>query len=242
MKALQAIEDKLIKIQKDKENIANTPIFAQAAKAGELEYSQKAIENVRKEAMAAKEATSEWALANSATAKTYDQYRYAQKNIQSILTSGKATREETIQLQSELKRVSKEIDKIEGQTKTLKASSSQLFSIVNQLAMGFGVFFSLQSITQFITKMVQVTGEFELQHVALTSIIQDSRQANEIWNETIANALKSPFSVKSLVTYTKQLAAYRIENEKLVDTTKRLADISAGLGIDMQRLILAYLS
>ena len=37
-----------------------------------------------------------------------------------------------------------------------------------------------------------------------------------------------------------QLSAYRIENDKLYETTKRLADVSAGLGVDMQRLILAY--
>lgn len=46
--------------------------------------------------------------------------------------------------------------------------------------------------------------------------------------------------VKELVTYTRQLAAYRIETNKLHDTTKRLADVSAGLGVDMQRLILAF--
>ena len=53
-------------------------------------------------------------------------------------------------------------------------------------------------------------------------------------------AINSPFRLKELVTYTKQLAAYRVEASKLYDTTKMLADVSAGLGVDMQRLILAY--
>lgn len=56
----------------------------------------------------------------------------------------------------------------------------------------------------------------------------------------MALAVKSPFQVKELVTYTKQLAAYKIEADKLYDTTKMLADVSAGLGVDMGRLILAY--
>ena len=61
-----------------------------------------------------------------------------------------------------------------------------------------------------------------------------------MWGQTVDLALKSPFRVKELIKYTKQLAAYRIETDKLHDTTKRLADMSAGLGVDMQRLILAY--
>lgn len=44
----------------------------------------------------------------------------------------------------------------------------------------------------------------------------------------------------AIITYTKQLAAYGIEADKLYETYKMLADISAGLGVDMQRLILAY--
>ena len=70
--------------------------------------------------------------------------------------------------------------------------------------------------------------------------MQNKQQADEIFNKTMSLALESPFRAKELITYTKQLAAYRIENEKLYKTTKNIADISAGLGVDAQRLILAY--
>ena len=53
-------------------------------------------------------------------------------------------------------------------------------------------------------------------------------------------ATKSPFTIRQLTKYTKQLAAYQVESSKLYDTTKRLADVSAGLGVDMQRIILAF--
>ena len=53
-------------------------------------------------------------------------------------------------------------------------------------------------------------------------------------------ALQSPFKLRELVGYVRELSAYRIETEKLFDTTKMLADVSAGLGVDMGRLILAY--
>ena len=58
--------------------------------------------------------------------------------------------------------------------------------------------------------------------------------------KSVEMGIESPFLIKDIITYTKQLAAYRIETDKLFDTTKRLADISAGLGVGMDRLVLAY--
>lgn len=52
--------------------------------------------------------------------------------------------------------------------------------------------------------------------------------------------MKSPLKIMDLTRYTKQVAAYGIETEKLFDTTKRLADVSVGLGVDMGRIVLAY--
>ena len=83
-------------------------------------------------------------------------------------------------------------------------------------------------------------GEFEFRQRSLQALLGDTRAANAIFNKTVALAVQSPYQIKDLVSYTKQLAAYRIEQDKLYDTTKRLADVSAGLGVDMQRIILAY--
>lgn len=99
------------------------------------------------------------------------------------------------------------------------------------------------SVTQafsFIRNIREVTAQFELQRVALGSIIGDLNEANAMFEQIKAAAVKSPFQIKELVTYTKQLAAYKIETDELFETTQRLADISAGLGVGMERLVLAY--
>lgn len=93
---------------------------------------------------------------------------------------------------------------------------------------------------RFIKNVRETTAELELQKVALASIVQNADLANDLFRQIKAAALKSPFEIKDLVTYTKQLAAYRIEEDKLFDVTMRLADVSAGLGVDMNRLVLAY--
>lgn len=100
--------------------------------------------------------------------------------------------------------------------------------------------FSLDLVSRFAKQMVAVRGEFELQEKTLAAIIQDETRASSMFNEISKQAVKSPFSVLSITKQTKQLAAYRIETEKLMSTTKMLGDISAGVGVDMNRLILAY--
>lgn len=98
----------------------------------------------------------------------------------------------------------------------------------------------LHSATRFVQNVRNVTAEFEMQRVALGGIIQDTEKAESLFKQIKAAAIQSPFEIKDLVSFTKQLSAYRIETENLFDVTMRLADISAGLGVDMSRLVLAY--
>lgn len=122
----------------------------------------------------------------------------------------------------------------------MSAAHRGLMNISEQLTRKLALVFSVSQVQGYINKIVQVRREFELQQKALGAILRDQDKGNELWNQTIQLAVKSPFRVKELITYTKQLAAYRIETEKLHDTTRMLADVSAGLGVDMNRLILAY--
>lgn len=93
---------------------------------------------------------------------------------------------------------------------------------------------------EIISDMIRITGEFEMQRVALRSILQDMTGADMLYEKIQALAVESPFQFKELISYTKQLAAFSVPLDELYDTTKMLADVSAGLGVGMDRLILAY--
>ena len=93
---------------------------------------------------------------------------------------------------------------------------------------------------EIIGDMIRITGEFEMQRVALRSILQDLTGADTLYEKIQALAVESPFQFKDLISYTKQLAAFSVPLDELYDTTKMLADVSAGLGVGMDRLILAY--
>lgn len=143
-------------------------------------------------------------------------------------------------INKEIQRQQTEVDKLTNKHKQLGQQQSVLSKSAQQLQMRLAAVFGVAAIKGYINHLVQVRKTFELQHKSMQIILQDKDKADEIWNQTIQLATKSPFRVSELVGYTKQLAAYRIETDKLHDTTKRLADISAGVGVDMQRLILAY--
>ena len=125
-------------------------------------------------------------------------------------------------------------------TRQLGEKTSYLAGYLTRLAQRTAVVFSLGAAKNFVEQIAEVRGQFELSQRSLEAILQNKPKADEIFNKTVELAVKSPFRIKDLVDYTRQLSAYRIESGKLYDTTKRLADVSAGLGVDMGRLILAY--
>lgn len=131
-------------------------------------------------------------------------------------------------------------EKAAQKTREYNKELSNQSSYVNNLLRKIVVLWSIHSIQSFVTGVREVTAEFELQRVSLGAIIQDQQRANQLFSEIKSFALQSPLKILDLTKYTKQVAAYGIETEKLFDTTKRLADVSVGLGVDMGRLVLAY--
>lgn len=125
-------------------------------------------------------------------------------------------------------------------SRALTEQTSYMAGNMSRWAQRMAFAFSVGSIKNFVEQIAAVRGQFELSERSLEAILQNKPKADEIFNKTVELAVKSPFRIKDLVDYTRQLSAYRIESDKLYDTTKRLADVSAGLGVDLGRLILAY--
>ncbi len=120
------------------------------------------------------------------------------------------------------------------------AEAKKMQSIVGDIKSLFlqgGLVFGAQ---QFFNSIVQTGGEIVQQHVALRSILGDVQKADELFAQTQQLALQSPFKFGELNRDVKQLAAFGVEANDLYDTTKRLADIASGLGVDFGRLGLAF--
>lgn len=120
----------------------------------------------------------------------------------------------------------------------------QLTKSNNYLAQSFGYIrnrvvyaLTLGAISSFTKQIYEVRAQYELLERSLGILIDNMRRGSEIFNELNEMALKSPFTLMELATGAKQLLAYNFAEDEVVETTRRLADISAALGVPMERLV-----
>lgn len=204
----------------------------------------KAAEDARKAQEYAQRTTPQGALDYSRNTKSLQQnvqaIEYLKKARLSLNTTDVNYKSTLEQINQAIAKHNQVLQQAGVQSQNLATRHRNLMDTTGQLSRQLALLFSVSQIEGYISKLANVRGEFELQQRSLEAILQNKTQADQIFNKTVQLAVKSPFQIKELVTFTKQLAAYRIESDKLYDTTKRLADVSAGLGVDMGRLILAY--
>lgn len=183
-------------------------------------------------------------ISKSGSAVSINQMLTSIKNLEKakrdLDTTDKNYKKTLAEIDNALNKKKQSLRRLGVETENVRKHQSNLMNHAQQLRRALALVFSVSQITGYINKMIQVRGEFELQQRSLQAILQNKDEADKLWQQTVDLAVRSPFRVKELVSYTKQLAAYRVETEKLHDTTKMLSDVSAGLGVDMQRLILAY--
>lgn len=137
-------------------------------------------------------------------------------------------------------RANQALEKKRAKLRAVNQEYSNQDGYITRLIKPLGLYTALAAGVRFVKNIREVTAEFELQRVSLGALIQDAERANQLFDQIKVAAVKSPYEIKDLVKYTKQLAAYKIETEELFDTIMRLSDISAGLGADMSRIVLAY--
>lgn len=122
----------------------------------------------------------------------------------------------------------------------LNASFGHGISFSSKLGSTIAGIYSVSMLGRFAAQMIEIGGEFQKQRIALENMLGSLQKADALYARMKELAVESPFTFKDLMGFTKQLRAFQIPYEEIFDTTKRLADISAGLGVDMNRIILAY--
>ena len=161
------------------------------------------------------------------------------------LSSGiKIVKSET---KKDVKDVADGVKKVKDETAGAARSARTLTSeyraqsgVLRELGSMAAAYFSVRGAERFLSSLVRITGEFEVQKKALGSMLGSDAIADNIFSQLRKNALESPYTLQELTKYAKQLTAFNISSDKLIETEKMLADVSAGLGVDMGRIILAY--
>ena len=218
-----AMQNKVEQILSQRRSQRESQEFESAQKRLQTEvYTSQKISNAREQEALSDQ---EWEQRKTDVAR-----QLATKRLQTQMETVQKEREATSQANGQLL----------GAMDRIQEKGGYLGKVFRELGNQLAMTFSIYGLEQFVTSIIKVGGEFEQQHVALQNLIGDKQKADQVFSQTKALAVQSPFSFRELATYTKQLAAFQIPTNELFDTNKRLSDLSAGLGVDMSRIILAY--
>lgn len=157
-----------------------------------------------------------------------------------MASAAKGVADATREVQDATEEASRATRQHKKDVEDLNSETRNQSTLLHSLRGAAAAYFSIDGARRFVTELVRITGEFEKQQVSLRAILQDVAGADALFDKVKRLAVVSPFSVLDLTTYAKQLSAFSVPLDEIYGTTKMLADVSAGLGVDMGRIILAY--
>ena len=232
-KSLDDTERKLQSLRQEQEKMKKSGLFDQV----QLNKNQQAIDKLEQkieELRAKKPKTMQEVLGMD------------ESSVDAIAKKMAALKKVTVDPQNtaQVKQLGNEYQRLKRLQAELMGQNIQMTHSNNYLAQSFGYIrnrivyaLTLGAVTNFTKQIYEVRGQYELLERSLGILIDNMRRGSEIFNELNAMALKSPFTLMELATGAKQLMAYNFAEDEVVETTRRLADISSALGVPMERLV-----
>lgn len=141
------------------------------------------------------------------------------------------------QLGDEYRRLSQRQAELMGKGIQLTHSNNYLAQSFSYIRNRIVYALTLGAFTNFMKQLYDIRGQYELLERSLGILVDSMEKGTQVFNELNEMAIKSPFTLIELGGAAKQLAAYNFTADELVDTTRRLADISSALGVPMERLV-----
>lgn len=142
-------------------------------------------------------------------------------------------------VENEIDRLKKKQDELIGKNHQLMNSNNALARSWNYMKNRLAFYFTVGASTQFVKNLIEVRSQYEMNERALGILIDSAERGTQIFNELSQMALVSPYTLIELSTAAKQLSAYDVAAKDVVDTTRRLADISAAVGVPVERFTYA---
>lgn len=131
----------------------------------------------------------------------------------------------------------------DGVSQTARAVEQQGQSIENVFnriksvaSMAFADFMA----KEIISTLGTVRGEFQQFEIAFETMLGSGQKAKEMISDLANLAASTPFDMKGVVNCAKQLLAYGFAANEITDIIRRLGDVSAGLGLNLQDLTWLY--
>lgn len=97
-----------------------------------------------------------------------------------------------------------------------------------------------QGMTNLLTSIVQVRGQFQQLEIAFETMLGSKSKAHELMQQMEETAAKTPFDLDRVANGAKQLLAYGESADKVNDTLVRLGNIASGLSLPLNDIVYLY--
>lgn len=97
-----------------------------------------------------------------------------------------------------------------------------------------------QGMTNLLTSIVQVRGQFQQLEIAFETMLGSKSKAHELMQQMEETAAKTPFDLDGIANGAKQLLAYGESADKVNDTLVRLGNIASGLSLPLNDIVYLY--
>jgi tape measure domain-containing protein len=122
---------------------------------------------------------------------------------------------------------------VQAQSKQTERAFGGIAAAATKLAVAFG---GIQAARFVFAK----TAELESQSRSLAILAGSAEKAGQIIKELQDLGAVTPFTSTELIDSAKRLQAFGVEADKVVETTRRLADASGATGAELSGLVTAY--
>jgi tape measure domain-containing protein len=136
--------------------------------------------------------------------------------------------------------------KINGMGRNAQQASSAISNLGTVMktafgtAIGVGIYKIVEALGALSTSVFTLSADYEKSTIAFEVMLGSLQNAQGLMAELQSLAAKTPLETSTLTSTTKLLIAYGIEQDKLIETTRRLGDVSQGQADILQRVAMQY--
>lgn len=131
-------------------------------------------------------------------------------------------------------------DRVTQTARVVEQQGQSIENVFNRMKSAATVAFAGFTAKEIVTTLATVRGDFQQFEIAFETMLGSTQKAKGMIADLANLAATTPFDMRGVVSGAKQLLAYGIEANKVTDTMRRLGDISAGLGLNLQDIAWLY--
>ena len=131
-------------------------------------------------------------------------------------------------------------DGVAQTARVVEQQGQSIENVFNRIKSVASVAFAGFTVKEIISTLGTVRGEFQQFEIAFETMLGSGQKAKGMISDLANLAATTPFDMKGVVNGAKQLLAYGFAANEITDTMRRLGDVSAGLGLNLQDLTWLY--